>query len=384
MASARPINQVDESSEQAILHQRLGLLNGALIGLALAVGLWGQQVWALSRLPIELPYASVLLGSGALMLLYSVTGWLTARLRQAAVTVLLWLGAAVLSTFIIGYQPSFGRTLAVWLLDRRFWGLPVYPLAVESNWIALGMVLAGFFIILLLSVLSLFQEYRLENVQRELRDNRRLSVSSWRTLLMPLPLVVLAGLITNSIIGTAAWRAVPLVEQAIQVNLTHEGDLFQLGLQEGSNYAALQGVREQLTDQYTLAIAEINPAAVTTIVVAHFDNGAWVNCRVVNDQLSFCYDAAPPYRVGFASLLTGTAVPADCIGCLPVVNDQWQNWLAARRDRLGGEPRISREAQWGSHVLMRATSANGDYLVDCLFEGTGPVRLLHCSEPAGM
>lgn len=382
MASVQLINRADnmvEDRSASIVFQRLGLLNGMLIGLALGLGLWGQQVWMLSQLPVELPYASIALGSVALILLYGLTGWLTARLRRAVATVLLWLGAAVLSTFIIGYQPTFGRTLAVWLLDRRFWGLPVFPLAVESDWANLAMVLAGFFVILLLVILALFQESRLENVQRELRGHR-LSFNSWITLLMPLPLVIVAGLITNSIIGTAAWRAMPPVDQAIQVNLTAEGDLFQRGLQEGINYTALRGVQDQLTANYTLAIAEINPATVTTIVVAYFDNGAWINCRVVNDQLSFCYDAAPPYLIGFTSLLTGEALPADCDDCLPVVDVEWQRWLEARRDRLGSQPHISREAQWGSYVLMRAESSTGDYGIECLFQGTSPVRLSRCAE----
>ena len=136
-----------------------------------------------------------------------------------------------------------------------------------------------------------------------------------------------------------------------------------------------------MSENYSLLIGEVNLGVANTIfVVAHFDNGAWINCRVVADQLSFCYNASPPYRQGFSALLTTGETPEDCQKCTVKINDEQRAWLLARSENFAGSPRLTRLAQWGSYVLMRAESPDGDYAVECLFNSISPVRLDHCRE----
>jgi hypothetical protein len=198
-----------------------------------------------------------------------------------------------------------------------------------------------------------------------------------------MPIVALAAFITvgsNRSGGGSTALALQQVHEAIRVGRTYEGDLFQLSREEGVNYNAIRGVRDQMSDTYTLAIAGTDIDSVTTYVVAHFDNGAWINCRVINDQLSFCYDASEPYTDGFARVIAGLPPPEECRGCMPTVDPVWRDWLEERAGRFGAEPpRISRVAQWGSYVIMQAGSAAGDYALECLFEGTSPA-INSCSE----
>ena len=375
-----PVRSVATEQEVHSLpaYRRLGFLNGLLIGLALALGIWGFEAIRLARLPIPLQYPALILSSLGLILLCGFAGWLSSRSGSVGRTFLVWLAAAIAIAVLIDYLPHYGRTLAVWLADRRFWGLEIYPIAADVSVAAL--VLASLFIILLLITLALLQDYRLERIYSELGEGERLTAAAWFLLLLPLPLVAGAGLLTNSMRTDPTVAAVDLVHRAIQTNLAREGDLFQLGLEEGINYNALRGVRDQLSPTYSLKIGEVDQQTLTTFIVAHFGNGAWINCRVINEQLSFCYDAAPPYTTGLASLITGETVPEACPGCLPQVENEWLMWLRSRGQRFDGRPQIYRLAQWGRYTLMRAEAANGEYAIECWFEGVSPVRLERCVE----
>jgi hypothetical protein len=358
-------------------YRKLGLLNGLLIGAALALGSWGQEGWRLAGLPVENAYTSVILGSIILITLCGFTGWLTSRFARSWITIISWFITAVLTALIIGYQPYIGRTVAEWLADSRAWGLAIYTSQALSN---TGLILGGLLIILTLFILALLQESRLEQAVIELGDGGRISGRSWFTLLLPLPLVALVAYVTSSWQVNPAAAAAAAVHQAIEVARTTEGDLFQLGIQEGVNYGAINAVRDQLTEDYSLRIGDIDPQSSQTFILAEFDNGAWINCRTMNDQLSFCFDALPPYKFGLLSLISGEPPPENCRGCLPRADEAWVSWLQERAALLGPTPRTERLGQWGGYVLMRVIAADDSYAIDCLFNKMSPLQLDHCRE----
>ena len=357
---------------------RLGLLNGLLIGLGAVLGLWGLQIYAIRALPLAQKYTSVLLAGVLVLVLCGFVGWLTARLRKTAVTVLLWLGAAILITLIATYQPYQISSFAAWLADTRFWGMSIYPFVLGfSLLVFLGIFLASLFFMIVFVLLSIFQDVRLQSINQERGGNGRLNRRAWTKLLLPIPLFILIGYVTATITANNAWQAIPIVDQVIRTAREYEGDLFALGLEDGINYTALDGVDDQLQGNYMLARGTVNPLSLTTIVVADFDNGAWVNCRFVNDQLNYCYDASPPYTIGLNSLITGKPVPEDCRGCMPDVEDRWVDWLADKGAKLGEVPVISRVGQQGDHVIMRAEAEDGSNAIQCWFNDTPP-QLMHC------
>lgn len=365
-------------AQRELVYRQLGLFNGFLIGLALAVGAWALQAASLAQLPVPLQHLSLTLGGVTLVAVNGFVGWLTSRLGKMGLTLLFWLGASVCTSLVIGYQPYYGRTLAVWLTDFRFWGLPIYPIAANNT--PLAIIVAGFFIFLVLLLLATLQDYRLEAACRELGENGRLLPAVWWILLTPLPFVAGASLVTTNIIGDPSVQAIRVTHRAIERGRHYKGDLFELGLKEGLNYGAIQGVRGLLSDDYSLIIGGIDSAAVTTYVVAHFDNGSWINCRIVNGQLSFCYDASPPYTVGLKSLATRVPIPDECRKCL-IGGDttKWEPWFEAHREGLGEDPKIRRLAQWGSYVIMKIESQTGSTSIECWFHGIQPVQLDKCA-----
>jgi hypothetical protein len=348
-----------------------------LIGLALALGAWAPDAILLSTSHVRLVYPSLFLGCLVLLLLGGLGGWLVAWSGSAFAGGLIWLLVAGLMTLVIGHLPYEGCSLTVWLTDRRSWGLPIYPFSAAAQ---MGMVFAGFFIVLLLVILGLLQNYRLEGTGSEMDASGRMSARAWFLLVFPLPLVLVVGLIANTLVSPL-HVAPQLVHEAIRIGRTYPGDLFELSLERGVNYNAISGVRDLMSASYSLSIGSIDLGVADTIfVVADFDNGAWINCRVISDQLSFCYDASPPYYQGFPSLLTTGETPEDCPRCTISVSDEQRAWLLARGENFAGSPLLTRLAQWGSYVLMRAESPGGDYAVECVFNGISPVRLERCRE----
>ena len=366
-----------EQGSKHSVYAKIGLLNGLFIGLGIALGSWGVSTITLARLPVVMPYASLAVAALLVMVLCAWTGWMTTRIQRTWSTLLLWLGTAVLVILIISYQPTALRTWMVWLADRRFWGLPIYPPVEAAFYVYL---LAGFFIFLLLVFLGLLETYRLEGVLRELGENGRFLPRSLAQLLLPVPFAFAAGLITTQFMGDTAAAALSLVHQAIEGGRGYEGDLFQLGLQDGINYSAFRGVQDRMTPTYTLAIGGEDAAMSSTFVTVTFDNDLWVSCRVISGQLTFCADASPPYFIGLSSLITGEPVPETCLTCRPAVADDLAQWLADRQTAFNGPPQISRLAQWGSHVLVAVVSQDNSYGMTCWFSGVSPVQLDSCEE----
>jgi hypothetical protein len=381
MAESRPVDPFDVdfsavSAEDLPVYRRLGAINGLLIGLALALGAWGPEAWRVARLPVTAYLPSLLLGLGLVVALCGLVGWSTSRIARTPVTVLLWIATAVISMLILGYLPYYGRTFTSWLADSRFRGRAVFPYTSEGS--PAGLILGGLLIILVLAVLGLLQGHRLENLTSEVSHRGRLNGRGWVSLLLPLPLVFLASLITQSVMSNPTAPALDVTHGAIAVAQNYEGDLRQLDLGDGIDYGALRPVQGMIGGEYTLSIVDVNPLNSTVIVRADFANGAWVYCRVINDQLTFCYDGAPIYTIGLRSLITGEPPPEECRGCILQATDEAADWLDERRDRFGDEPTIERIVQQGSHVLMRVA---GDVITaECWIEGVTPTRLTACRE----
>jgi len=382
MAESRPVDpfgiDYSDSIRASRRYRRLSLLNGLFIGLALGLGAWASEALRIARLPVTNYLPSLLLGLVVVLLIGGLVGWLSGRIARTPVTVLLWLLAGVAFMWTISYSPYYGRTFVVWLTDSRFWGRTVFPFILEAT--PGSLVLAGFFILLTLTGLAIVQNYRLENLAAEMSHRGRMSVRGWLALLWPLPVVFLVSLITHNTMANPAAPAAEVTNQAILVARDYEGDLRELDLGDGVDYGALRPVHDMLGGDFTLSIVDVNPLTSTVIIGADFAGGAWIYCRVINDQLSFCYDPSPAYTIGLRSLITGQPLPDPCRGCLLQAEDEAAAWLAERRDRFGPDPAMTRVAQQGSHVLMRVTGPA--ITAECWIEGTAPVRLMSCEEVA--
>ncbi|HET7091082.1 MAG TPA: hypothetical protein VFL17_20810 [Anaerolineae bacterium] len=349
-------------------YRRLGLICGAAIGLGLALGAWAPDFVARLDVPMQDNLPGIALGALALALLCALAGRLSARIDRAAIDVLIWLATGAVSYFVIARAPYEVRTGLVGLLDSRFAGLPIYP------YDGFGHGRAAFFVMLFFFLLGITHAIRCEALRGSLGPRDRPTTQTRFLLAFHLAAALGVGLIADGAVNAPLRIAPQLVNEAIRTGRTYEGDLFELSRESSLNYNAISGVRDQMSERYTLQVGESDLVeSLTVIVVAHFDNGAWINCRVLADQLSFCYDASPPYLEGFRAFLTGESV-AGCRGCALRVGEG----MTLPPADLSGPLRITREAQWGSYVLMRAESPSGD-AVECLLHGISPVTVERCA-----
>jgi hypothetical protein len=355
----------------------LGLANGLLFGLALALGAYLPEALALGESPVQLVWPVAGLGAGLVVATATLAGWLGGRLQAGYAAPLAWVIAAMAIILIVGHIPYEGRTLVVWLADGRFWGRALYPFDEPAQ---VRMLIGGFFIGLGLVVPGLLQDYRMEAVRAAL-SRGRLTLRAALLLLMPLPLVAAAGYAADNNVSQPLRAAPLLVEEAIQTARTYEGDLAALGRERGVNYSAVNGVLDLIGEaEYTLMLGAMDLGAAQTVyVVAHFDNGAWVNCRVLAGQLSHCYDASRPYSQGLAGALSGAGTP-ECQACSVRVDAATSAWLIEHGRGFTSPPIFTRLAQWGSHVLVRAHDAASGYAVECWFEGLPVVEISGCME----
>ncbi len=377
MAEAQPFQLDLNAPERHTLpaYRRLGLVNGLLIGLALGLGAWGLEALRVARLPLPLSVPTLLLGIFLLTALGALIGWLSARIARSWLTALLWVLSGVLVSLAIGYLPFYGRTLVVWLTDPRFFGRNVYPNSLGGS--NTGLVLAGLFILVVLGALGLLQGYRLENLVNEMQNRRLPNRRTWLALLLPLPLVFFGSLATaNALVNPTATAAV-LTHRAIVRAQAYEGDLRDLPNDAGISYLALRPVHDLIGGPFTLGIVDTNVATAIVAVAAHFDNGNWIHCSIINDQFNFCYDARPVYIDGLRRLITGEAPPEDCLTCTLVATEAAAAWLAEQRAAFGPQPVVALDAQWGNAALMRVTGQAG-FAAQCWIEGVSPPVVTSC------
>lgn len=392
MASSQPLNGTKMGKidffDNADLHtmagyRRLGVLNGVLIGLVIAVSYWLPKILELYRLPIWVSYAGPIGSALTIILLCTLTSWLTARMSRIIFTFVLWLITAVLVTMSLGFMPNLAHNWSIWFLDDRFANLPIMNVPNLNEWWSFAV--AGYLLIIAILALAVLQDFRLEKAFGELSDNKRLTIRAFMVLFIPSLLTAVCVYMMPDFLGSAPRHALRMTHQGISEGRQIEGDLFAVSLETGFNYSALNGVIDQIDGEYQLMLGEIDELGSTIVIVANFESGAWINCRVNADYLfakyfSFCYEAQRPYTIGFSSLITGEPLPENCFGCLPAVDAEWQSWLEERVTLLGDDVTFARIAQQGRFVLAQARSSDGDYAFDCMFEGLEDVSLLYCTE----
>ena len=358
---------------------RFARLHGVTLGLALGLGLWIPPILRMASVPLRLFALELLLGFGALLLIGLCAGQISAWVDRALFSMVIWIGAGLAMDWVVGHLLFEGQTWLVWLQDSRFWGQAIYP---STDATQLRMGVAGFFFVLLLAIYGLLQSLRIDGLQNQLDERRRLTGGGWVQLLVFLIPALVIGAIVDDILFEPVYAAPRVVNQAIQFARIHDADdLFELSLDSAINYNVLGGVHDRLDGPYTLQFGEIRMGLSSEFaIVAEFDNGLWLNCTLLADNLNNCRDMSPPYLRGFPSLIATGSLPTDCLACNIRVSPAQAADLDQRRTRLGPDPVVDVLAQRGSHVLMRAASKSGDYAFECFVVGTSPVSLGTCRD----
>lgn len=362
------------------LRARMAARNGLIIGLGLSLGLWGPIVYTWLTQPVQTQYA-VLIGLGAafVLLVCLAVSWLTARWSWATPVMLAWGLAALALTIGVAQLPFAGRTWLTWLLQPALAGQPLYH--VEA--LSISMALAGFFLVVVLSVLGLLQGYRLDNLLLERGPTGRLSERGRILLWFPLPVALALGLIVGNIYDGSLWLGVRTVARVIDEGRAYVGDLFWYGQQRGLHYIAIEPFLAQMDGPYRLTLETQYPGFIGIDVDAHFENGLWLRCRVTPrgdnrryDYVASCLDAGRTYVDSLAATLRGESLA--CRACTPAISTEWRAWLAAR---FSQPPRVTLAAAAGNVAAVRLDSAEAPPTTAlCWLNGPPPVTLIACRD----
>jgi hypothetical protein len=353
--------------------------SGLIIGLGLALGLWGPTLYTWLTQPIQAQHAGLSLAGLAFVLVVCLaTSWLTASWSRAALVMLAWAAAALALTVGVAQLPFAGRTWLTWLWQPMLAGQPLY--GVEA--LSISMALAGFFLVVMLSVLGLLQGYRLDNLLLERGPTGRLSERGRVLLWLPLPVALALGLIAGNIYSGSLWLGVRSVAQVIDEGRAYVGDLFWYGQQRGLHYIAIEPFLAQMDGPYRLTLETQYPGFIGIDVDAHFDNGFWLRCRVTPrgdnrryDYVASCLDAGQAYVGGLAALLRDESL--TCRACKPTVSAEWRAWLATRFPQ---PPQVALAAAAANVAVVRLDSAESPTAVLCWLQGPPPVTLTTCRD----
>ena len=338
----------------------------------------------MARLPVWFPYGGAILSGVAVLLLGAFAGWLSSTLRHPLSALLVWLATAVLICVSLGMLPPLGQNWAVWLAEDRFSGLPVVQSPDHLFW--WSYLIAGFLMISLLPLMAILQNNNLVSAHQELINGRGVNKQVLFRLLLPALLAGFVGALFPDLTTSAPREALVMTDRAIQRVRDYDGELFQLSLDTGFNYNALDSVRDQLAGPYTLLVNEVVDEWSSAIVTAHFESGAWVNCRVNITQedatyFSFCFDAGIPFNEGMNHLLYNNVPEDSCRRCEVTADATWQTWLQERADLFDAPPTWERAVQHGRFVILEAAT-NQNSKISCQLEGSEVIQLVACEEVA--
>lgn len=262
-----------------IRKQLFGLLFGLTAGLAFAVFAWGVDGFLLARAHGAYPWIKFLPGLLISLVGGGLVGWLTVRLQNPIIRLLLWLIFALLLSKLFLWIPIKAAPQIIGWFDSYLGNFLNYPLYSDFNdiqWI-------GFVVIALISVLCGL----LENV---LIEQALFSTASFSTAI---PLVIsfvffcLAGTTIDGLYNKQIREPIIVVDELIQFAVENTGKEVSAETSRAMHLSAVNTIKELLPLERSLILSNYDQMLGQIDVLVKF-NGHWVKCTTVYNQVTFC------------------------------------------------------------------------------------------------
>jgi hypothetical protein len=354
-----------------------GTAYGLIFGLSFALFTWGYDALLLASSAADLAWAKLLLGLLLAITIGGLAGRLVALPPSTATSIALWATVGALLGMIAGRIPFDGGNLAAWLVDRRLWGLVVFPYGSSAATRTALVVVIGAG---LGAAAGLAERLAVEWAWDRVTPKGRMGGRSWAVLLVCLPLTLIA-----------AWAADDLINQPLRAHQQAVGELITLALAgaseeaeaRGLNYVSVARHRERLSEQYTVYLVDydLDTYDLGRVDVA-FDNGFTLRCMTARSQVGYCSAISDVYQGWMDDLIyTGLYGERRWLSSLPplTVDDTVVMWLDARSDQLSEIYEVAKVGQRGRWVFMSARFDTGSDIV-CRFRGVAPVVVDQCVE----
>ncbi|MBN1977093.1 MAG: hypothetical protein JW918_06795 [Anaerolineae bacterium] len=377
-----------QEAEARKLTRSAGAAYGLIFGLSFALIIWGRDGALLASARANLAWAKLLLGLPIAVIVASLIGWLASLFSSTAIYITLWAIAGALLSWIAGRMPFDGGNIAVWLTDRRLWGLPVFPYGESAQARTELLLLIGGGIGIAVGFLeSLAVQWAWDRAT----PRGRMSLQSWIVLLVCIPLVIPLATLAEDLVYQRVRVPQQRVSESVALALSGAGeDVFK---QHGLNYFAVDTFREDLSQSYVIHQAGYRDIGgyTSTQIDAVFEDGFALRCETTEVGMFFspehrvliCTDISKKYAGWMDDLihasLTGERRWSDDPMRTLSVEEDVINWLNSHNDRIGASYQVTRAGQQGGWVFMSARFDTGFEMI-CRFHGTSSVQLDQCEE----
>lgn len=259
--------------------QLVGLVFGLTAGLAFAIFAWGVDGFVLARAHGAYPWVKFIPGLLISFISGGLVGWLTVRLQNPFLRILLWLLFAYMLSRLFIWLPIKATPQIIGWFDSYLGNFLNYPLYKDFNhvqWV-------GFVVIALISILCGL----LENV---LIDQALFSTGTFSVVV---PIVVcfvffcLAGSTIDGLYNKQIRQPILAVDKLIQFAVDNTDKEVSPETSRAMHLAAVTTIKELLPLERSLILSNYDQMLGQIDVLVKF-NGSWVKCTTVYNQVTFC------------------------------------------------------------------------------------------------
>lgn len=282
----KPIPSEPISTRPDVIHSKhiYGVWFGIALGLTFSIFAWGIDAYQLEQINGLHPWLKFLGGAIPCTVVGGVTGWLAARLDKPIFALLLWAVAASIFAWLTVSLPlqilprllSLVEPSVTDLLHYTYYPEFASRIGVAYAWLIIFISIAGLLQIPL-SESAVFATSALGKVS---------------PMLITLILMAICGTIVDGLNNELLRSPIETVNEAVQFSIDHRGKPIDPAESRKMHLAAFRTVQDMITPERKFIISGYDQFLEQVQVLARFQQ-AWVECRVINNQLSTCRTVDP-------------------------------------------------------------------------------------------
>jgi len=259
--------------------QLCGTIYGIVAGLAFALSTWGWDGFLLSQAHAFLPWTKLVIGSLGCAVAGGLAGWLTIRFEKAVLTVIAWLGAAVIFSWLnVSLPLQIALRVSEWM-DPQLAAL-IVPGAAEVLQVRFQLAFAW---IVIFCVLAGIMEIPIVEP----------AVFSTSFLGKAMPYLLCAivlgigGTFADNFNNEGLRAPVLALDETIQFVLDNQGRQVDPAISRRKFAGSLRGVRDQVSPERRLIVNRFDDQLGEVGILVEFRD-EWIDCEVVYSQPVYC------------------------------------------------------------------------------------------------
>lgn len=277
----QPLLTTDAKFRPEILRQKQlsGAIYGIVAGLVFALSTWGWDGFLLSQAHAFLPWTKLIIGSIGCAIAGGLAGWLSARFDKGIITVILWMAAAVVFSWLNVALPLQMALLVSERLEPQLQGL-IIPGSAEMLQVRFQL---AFIWIVIFNVLAGVMEIPLVEP----------AVFSTSFFGKVMPYIICAivlgigGTFADNFNNEALRSPVLALDETIQFVLDHQGKQVDPAVARRKFAGSIRGVRDYLTSDRRLIINRFDDQLGEIGIIVKFED-EWIDCEIIYSQPAYC------------------------------------------------------------------------------------------------